>query len=370
MGPFGSSTGLDPITQGLDPVTQGALPVAHVAHVGHYYGKRSADPYYLGGYAVAGVPFGSSTGLDPITQGLDASTQGYAPYAYGHLGYGYGHLGYYGKRSADDGLRELGSFSKVSGTVFEQNERHLLIKDFNYDGLGLAPIFLAGTTGTPSGDGEVVLPFPVPAFERTFSINDPDLPKLEKELRGDVALKLPSGFKVDQLKWIAVWCTRAKKVFGSLQIINVEGHEEVKVNKGIAIAGPGQPQNDPEEVVGQKELGSFTTFFSKVSGTVFELNEEFLLIKDFNYDGLGLAPIFLAGTTGTPSGDGEVVLPYPVPDVEKTFSISDPDLPKLEKELHGDIALKLPPGFTVDQLKWIAVWCTRAREVFGSLQIK
>ena len=58
-----------------------------------------------------------------------------------------------------DGLRELGSFttffSKVSGTVFEQNERHLLIKDFNYDGLGLAPIFLAGTTGTPSGDGEV-----------------------------------------------------------------------------------------------------------------------------------------------------------------------------------------------------------------------
>jgi hypothetical protein len=84
---------------------------------------------------------------------------------------------------------------------------------------------------------------------------------------------------------------------------------------------------------------------------VFELNEEFLLIKDFNYDGLGLAPIFLAGTTGTPSGDGEVVLPYPVPDVEKTFSISDPDLPKLEKELRGDIALKLPPGFTVDQLK-------------------
>ena len=47
---------------------------------------------------------------------------------------------------------------------------------------------------------QVVLPFPVPAFERTFSINDPDLPKIEKELHGDVALKLPSGFKVDQLK--------------------------------------------------------------------------------------------------------------------------------------------------------------------------
>ena len=57
---------------------------------------------------------------------------------------------------------------------------------------------------------------------------------------------------------------------------------------------------------GLRELGSFTTFFSKVSGTVFELNEKFLLIKDFNYDGKGLAPIFLAGTTGIPGGDGEV----------------------------------------------------------------
>merc|ERR1712115_772557 len=48
-----------------------------------YYGKRDAeaDPQVLVG-AVAAVPFGSSTGLDPITQGLDAVTQGVAlPYA-------------------------------------------------------------------------------------------------------------------------------------------------------------------------------------------------------------------------------------------------------------------------------------------------
>merc|ERR1719308_615347 len=69
--PFGSSTGLDPITQGLDPVTQGAvLPYAgYAGYYGHYIGKRSADadayfaayPYSYG-YAAA-VPFGSSTGL-------------------------------------------------------------------------------------------------------------------------------------------------------------------------------------------------------------------------------------------------------------------------------------------------------------------
>merc|ERR1712226_1588279 len=92
--PFGSSTGLDPITQGLDASTQGYLPYAyHPYAFGHYYGKRSADAdaYYAHGYGLApyahhavayGVPFGSSTGLDPITQGLDASTQGLAPYAY------------------------------------------------------------------------------------------------------------------------------------------------------------------------------------------------------------------------------------------------------------------------------------------------
>merc|ERR1712025_1156285 len=151
--PFGSSSGLDPITQGLDPVTQGAALPALTGYYGHYIGKRSADAdaaylaygyglpmpmpefplapalvstpsprdlmlppkdapfygysgyygHYLGKrsadaeadadafyaaypyaapvtYAYAGVPFGSSTGLDPITQGLDAATQGYAPY--------------------------------------------------------------------------------------------------------------------------------------------------------------------------------------------------------------------------------------------------------------------------------------------------
>ena len=69
-------------------------------------GKRKrdadADPALLYGanagypHAAYGVPFASSTGLDPITQGLDASTQGVAPYA----AYGYG-LGYYGKRDAE-----------------------------------------------------------------------------------------------------------------------------------------------------------------------------------------------------------------------------------------------------------------------------
>merc|ERR1719209_2179053 len=64
--------------------------------------SAEADPALLyAGYAgYAGVPFGSSTGLDALTQGLDASTQGYAPYAYAAYPYAaYGH--YYGKREAE-----------------------------------------------------------------------------------------------------------------------------------------------------------------------------------------------------------------------------------------------------------------------------
>merc|ERR1712098_193833 len=94
--PFGSSTGLDPITQGLDASTQGYAPFAHYGygHHGLIYGNRSADAdAYYGLIGYHGVPFGSSTGLDPITQGLDASTQGYAPYAYGHYGLHGAYLG-------------------------------------------------------------------------------------------------------------------------------------------------------------------------------------------------------------------------------------------------------------------------------------
>merc|ERR1712080_564909 len=50
------------------------------------YGYGLGLGYAGYGYGYHGVPFGSSTGLDPITQGLDASTQGLV--GYGHY---YGH---------------------------------------------------------------------------------------------------------------------------------------------------------------------------------------------------------------------------------------------------------------------------------------
>merc|ERR1712002_483301 len=109
MGGYAGYAGL-PLAYGVGlksaPCVNAAnVPVPCAAGYGLvHYGKRDADaeadPALLYGAYAAAVPFGSSTGLDPLTQGLDASTQGYAPYAY--AAYGYGHHGLiYGKRSAD-----------------------------------------------------------------------------------------------------------------------------------------------------------------------------------------------------------------------------------------------------------------------------
>jgi hypothetical protein len=208
--------------------------------------------------------------------------------------------------------------NEVSGTVFALGENLLLFQEFNYDGKGLAPIFLAGTSGTPGGDGEVELPFPALETEkRDFKFH----------------LKLPEGFTVAQLEWIAVWSEGAKKVLGSIQI-----------NRSPTTSDPNGP------------LGNFTTSFNEVSGTVTKHSERALLIDDFNYDGKSGLAVFLGGTTGSPSGDGEVAF------------ISDP---QVDTEFrNSNLVLNVPAGFTVDQLKWIAVWSPGAEQVLGSLQIK
>merc|ERR1711971_1351591 len=221
---------------------------------------------------------------------------------------------------------KLGNFitfyNEVSGTVSALTENILLIEEFNYDGKGLAPIFLAGTSGTPGRDGEVDLAFPN-----------------NTETRGaNIQLNLPAGFTVDQLKWIAVLSEGSKKVLGSLQFNGSPTTSD--------------PSVDPQTTNGP--LGNFTTSFNEVSGTVTKHSERALLIDDFNYDGKNGLAVFLGGITGSPSGDGEV-------------AFSDP---KLDTEYSGNLVLNVPAGFTVDQLKWIAVWSPGAKEVLASLQIK
>jgi len=111
--------------------------------------------------------------------------------------------------SGDSGNKELGTFVNIwhdiAGTVHKVDDTTLLIKNFNYDGQGPDAFFLAGTSGIPSKKGEVVIPYP--NKDKTYNYLDTDIPILGRFTGNkDVELKLPKGWKVDDLKWLSVWC--------------------------------------------------------------------------------------------------------------------------------------------------------------------
>ena len=113
------------------------------------------------------------------------------------------------------------------------------------------------------------------------------------------------------------------------------------------------------------KIGSFKNIFHDIGGEAFALDSQTILIKGFTYDGEGPDAFFLAGTSGKPSkASGNVVLPYPY--TGEHFSYSDRDIPLLLRPFGGeDVVLTLPPGRTVDELRWISVWCRDYQINFG-----
>merc|ERR1712032_888676 len=119
---------------------------------------------------------------------------------------------------------------------------------------------------------------------------------------------------------------------------------------------------------GKRKIGSFVNIWHGIAGEVFAIDDETILIEDFTYDGQGPDAFFLAGTTGRPSKNGQVVLPFP--DKEKTFAYTDKDIPILGRFTGDqDIVLKMPPGRKVSDLKWISVWCRDFVVDFGHANI-
>merc|ERR1712080_497442 len=113
-----------------------------------------------------------------------------------------------------------------------------------------------------------------------------------------------------------------------------------------------------------KKIGTFVNIFHDIAGTAYALDDKTILIKDFTYDGQGPDAFLLAGTSGRPSKSGDVVLPYPY--TGETFNYTDKGIPILGRFTGSkDITLTLPPGKTVDQLKWLSVWCRDFTVNFG-----
>jgi len=120
--------------------------------------------------------------------------------------------------------------------------------------------------------------------------------------------------------------------------------------------------------IGKRKIGSFVNIWHDIAGEVFALDDQTILIEDFTYDGQGPDAFFLAGTSGRPSKNGQVVLPFP--DEEKTFAYTDKDIPILGRFTGDqDIVLKLPPGRKVSDLKWVSVWCRDFVVDFGHANI-
>merc|ERR1712127_116643 len=105
-----------------------------------------------------------------------------------------------------------------------------------------------------------------------------------------------------------------------------------------------------------KKIGTFSNIYHDIGGTAYAVNATTVLVRDFHYDGEGPAAFFLAGTAGRPSKAGKVVLPYPFQGDH--FQYRDKNIPILGRFTGDkDLVLHLPPGTTVNQLKWISVWC-------------
>jgi len=114
-------------------------------------------------------------------------------------------------------------------------------------------------------------------------------------------------------------------------------------------------------------LGSLVNIIHDIAGDVYSDGEHRLLIKNAHYDGLGIEAFFIGSTIDNrPSATNNIVLPYP--SIKgRHFNYEDRDIPALPAFKGEDILLNLPSGVTVNQLKYISIWCRKFNVSFGHL---
>merc|ERR1711892_76270 len=114
-------------------------------------------------------------------------------------------------------------------------------------------------------------------------------------------------------------------------------------------------------------LGKFENPLHGVSGLVYTVGSDKILIEDFSYDGRGPDAFFWVGTEGTPGPKG-TVLPHPF--VGKFYDYRDLKVPVLKSSSSEDIVLTLPPSLRSEDIKWISVWCRKFAVDFGHVVVR
>jgi len=127
-----------------------------------------------------------------------------------------------------------------------------------------------------------------------------------------------------------------------------------------------QGQEEQQKILAK--IGSFSTLEYGVSGDVFALGPDRILIKNFKYNGGAPAAFFVGGRSGKPDNKNvDIVLPHPYKG--RHYSYEEDGIPSLTEKTTGeeDIVLTLPPGTEVGQLAWLAVHCRQYNLDFGNV---
>jgi len=117
------------------------------------------------------------------------------------------------------------------------------------------------------------------------------------------------------------------------------------------------------------KLGDIQTKAHAAGGEVWMVDENTIMLKNFNYDGQGPDAFFWVGTEGTPSSTNEdktKILAQP-DDSVNFYEYRDDAAPVLRAYNNEEVTLTLPPGLKAQDLQWFSVWCRLYRVDFGSV---
>jgi len=115
-------------------------------------------------------------------------------------------------------------------------------------------------------------------------------------------------------------------------------------------------------------LGEFQNYAHGIHGKVYEIEERKIFIQDFEYDGAGPDAFFWIGNTPN-VGEVGTILPHPFEG--KFFEYDDQSAPILAERFDKvNITLTLPEDKTVDDFKWLSVWCRQFSVNFGDVIFK
>lgn len=232
-----------------------------------------------------------------------------------------------------------------SGPVVVRDAKTIFIPNLYYDGAAPDAFFLVGNSSRISAKGAVKVPHEGGGEDY----------RIKQGFQGkDITLTLPNDLTVFNIDWLSMYCIKFSENFG-----HVTFPKDLDVPPVLSLMKRAVKGSSKMSLLRYKglKLGDFERTKHNVKGTVYAVNKNSFLIEGFSYDGAGPDAYFWAGTTPSPSSDGFIV-----PDELGTTNI----LPAYQDR---NIIIELPKGKTIQDIKWLAVWCRKAVTSFGNVMI-